>query len=425
MLPLVLAALVHCESLSDETLQLALGYLALVYFVTQPWLGNKVGNAGFDTPFVGIRYSWLVRFQFFLSTESIPEHGYTKYKGRPWKLTGNDVPVLPHRYLDESRKLPPHRASAMKANLDSMQGKYTHLEVLNSTRLFVNVLKWKVNPQLAILVPTVPTELDAAFAHELPPTINEEEWTRVLAIHTLTLSSGASRRESSAGVSCAMATAGSPWPRATSRTSLSPPSPFVWCPKGSRRSSPGSCRARGRSCGGSGTLNVSCSSLKLHYYAGILNAVHDVLISCLPQRIIWNLHLVARKRLARHLDGDLKIAYIQGDKSDSCRPINPKPPPKCFLTQGSTTADSIAPALIFYAMEPLLASICSCLPAIPYFFRHVRLDSFHQLSILVRSLNTSKKSGINNSRNNSRYPSSKGTSTDAITELAKRSGEVV
>ncbi|KAB8220022.1 hypothetical protein BDV33DRAFT_100890 [Aspergillus novoparasiticus] len=66
--------------------------LALVYFVTQPWLGNKVGNAGFDTPFVGIRYSWLVPFQFFLSTDSIPEHGYRKYKGRPWKLTGNDVP---------------------------------------------------------------------------------------------------------------------------------------------------------------------------------------------------------------------------------------------------------------------------------------------------------------------------------------------
>ncbi|KAK6832807.1 hypothetical protein RU639_003857 [Aspergillus parasiticus] len=197
MLPLVLAALVHCESLSDKTLRLALetkviklylpsasdpmswylatvASLALVYFVTQPWLGNKVGNAGFDTPFVGIGYSWLVRFQFVLSTDSILEHDYTKYKGRPWKLTGNDVPVLPH-------------------------GKYTHLEVLKSTLLFVNVLKWKVNPQLAILVPTVRTELDAAFANELPPTINEEEWTRVPAIHTLTVSSGASRRESSAG----------------------------------------------------------------------------------------------------------------------------------------------------------------------------------------------------------------------------------
>ncbi|KAE8311930.1 hypothetical protein BDV41DRAFT_565487 [Aspergillus transmontanensis] len=162
-------------------------------------------------------------------------------------------------------------------------------------------------------------------------------------------------------------------------------------------------------------LSSHCnSSLKLHYYAGILNAVHDVLISCLPQRIIWNLHLVARKRLAVSISffiglvatlmGILKIAYIQGDKSDSY---------------------SIAPELIFYATEPLLASICSCLPAIPYVFRHVRLDSFHQLSILVRSPNNSKNSGIKKSRNNSRYPSSKGTSTDAVTELAKRSGEVV
>ncbi|KAB8211519.1 hypothetical protein BDV34DRAFT_219474 [Aspergillus parasiticus] len=134
----------------------------------------------------------------------------------------------------------------------------------------------------------------------------------------------------------------------------------------------------------------------------------------LQPRIIWNLHLVARKRLAVSISffiglvatlmGILKIAYIQGDKSDSY---------------------SIASALIFYAMEPLLASICSCLPAIPYVFRHVRLDSFHQLSILVRSLNNSKNSGIKKSRNNSRYPSSRGTSTDAVTELAKRSGEVV
>ncbi|KAK6832808.1 hypothetical protein RU639_003858 [Aspergillus parasiticus] len=161
-------------------------------------------------------------------------------------------------------------------------------------------------------------------------------------------------------------------------------------------------------------LGLQLPVLKLHYYAGILNAVHDVLISCLPQRIIWNLHLVARKRLAVSISffigliatlmGILKIAYIEGDKSDSY---------------------SIAPALIFYAMEPLLASICSCLPAIPYVFRHVRLDSFHQLSILVRSLNNSKNSGIKKSRNNSRYPSSRGTSTDAVTELAKRSGEVV
>ncbi|GKZ34378.1 hypothetical protein AbraIFM66950_004609 [Aspergillus brasiliensis] len=159
--------------------------LGLIYCVTRPWLGTKVGNAAFNAPFVGLKYAWLARFQFFLSAKSILHEGYTKYKNKPWKLTGNDVIVLPQKYLEEIRKLPPNRANAMKANLDNMQSKYTHLDVLNSTRLFVDVLKWKVNPQLAILVPTVRKELDAAFAHELPPTINEEEWTSVPAFHTL------------------------------------------------------------------------------------------------------------------------------------------------------------------------------------------------------------------------------------------------
>ncbi|PYH87535.1 hypothetical protein BO71DRAFT_404585 [Aspergillus ellipticus CBS 707.79] len=169
--------------------------------------------------------------------------------------------------------------------------------------------------------------------------------------------------------------------------------------------------------------NYCSSSLKLEYSASILNAVHDVLIFCLPQRIIWGLHLAARKRLAVSISffigfvatlmGLLKIAYIQGAPG----------------TVHKSDLYAMAPALIFNAMEPLLASICSCLPAIPYFFRHVRLESFHQLSTLFRSnrsLNNSKNSGINmSSRSNSRYPSSKGTSTESIAELAKPSDEVV
>ncbi|PYH37644.1 cytochrome P450 [Aspergillus neoniger CBS 115656] len=151
----------------------------------QHWLRTKVGNAAFSAPFVGLKYAWLARFQFFFSAKSILNEGNTKYKNRPWKLTGNDVIVLPQKYLEEIRKLPPNRANAMKANLDNMQSKYTHLDVLNSTRLFVDVLKWKMNPQLAILIPTVRKELDAAFAHELPPNISEEEWTSVPAFHTL------------------------------------------------------------------------------------------------------------------------------------------------------------------------------------------------------------------------------------------------
>ncbi|RAH48767.1 uncharacterized protein BO95DRAFT_511951 [Aspergillus brunneoviolaceus CBS 621.78] len=117
---------------------ISIASLALIYLITRHWLSTtRAGNAAFNASFVGFWYAWLARFQFFVSAEKIVEQGYTQYKDRPWKLTGNDVLVLPHKYLEGIRKLPPNEANAMKANLDNIQSKYTHLEVLNSTRLFV------------------------------------------------------------------------------------------------------------------------------------------------------------------------------------------------------------------------------------------------------------------------------------------------
>ncbi|PWY96731.1 putative cytochrome P450 [Aspergillus sclerotioniger CBS 115572] len=146
---------------------------------------TTTGNAAVTAPFVGSRHAWLARWEFFQSAQLVLQKGYSQYKDQPWKLTGNDVVVLPHKYLDEIRKLPVQRANAMKANLDNMQSKFTHLEILNSTRLFVHVLKRKLNPQLAILIPTVRRELDAAFTKEIPQSISEDEWTSVEAFHTL------------------------------------------------------------------------------------------------------------------------------------------------------------------------------------------------------------------------------------------------
>lgn len=80
--------------------------------------------------------------------------------------------------------MPVWQANAMQANLDNMQSKFTHLEVLNSTRLFVDVLKAKLNPQLGVLVPTIRKELDIALSRELPPTINETDWTPIETFET-------------------------------------------------------------------------------------------------------------------------------------------------------------------------------------------------------------------------------------------------
>lgn len=158
-------------------LTLVLAYLT--YLLLRP----KTGNAAFTAPFVGARQAWLARWSFFQNAAATIQHGHTSYPDQPWKLTGNDVIVLPPRYLEEVRKLPMHVANAMQANLDNMQSKFTHLEILNSTRLFVNVLKNKLNPQLAILIPTVRRELDFAISKELPAAV-ADDWVRVESFET-------------------------------------------------------------------------------------------------------------------------------------------------------------------------------------------------------------------------------------------------
>lgn len=105
--------------------------------------------------------------------------------------------------------------------------------------------------------------------------------------------------------------------------------------------------------------------------------------------------------------GILKITYVQGPpgtphKHDTCKSCTELPSLvqiESLIHLRSYVADFIVPALILNALEPLLASICSCLPSIAYFFRHVRLDGYLQVTSLLRSAmwsNASKNSEIDN-----------------------------
>ena len=107
------------------------------------------------------------------------------------------------------------RANALKANLDNMQSKSTHLEILNSTHLFVHMLERKLNPQPAILIPTVRRELDPTFIKEIPQPINEDEWTNVEAFTLYIRSSVGFLPELSVVGSCATIKIGSTRPMAT------------------------------------------------------------------------------------------------------------------------------------------------------------------------------------------------------------------
>ncbi|KAF9886602.1 hypothetical protein FE257_011242 [Aspergillus nanangensis] len=122
------------------------------------------------------------------------------------------------------------------------------------------------------------------------------------------------------------------------------------------------------------------SSLRLEYSASILNAVHDVLLFLLPQPYIWTLNLPLNKKLrvsciffigfVATFMGILKISYVKGAPG---------------TIHKSDATYSALPALIFNALEPLLAMVCSCLPSTPLLFRRIHLEGFSQITSLIRT----------------------------------------
>ena len=149
-------------------------------------LWNMLGvspNNSFRAPFSGSQFAWIARFPYARAAQDTIQESYDRFRDCAWKLSGNDIIVLPRRYVEEIRALPLFKANAMEANLETLQGKFTNLSVLNSTRLFVDVLKMKLNPQLGVLMPTLRKELDECMAMEIPPSAGKE-WVSVEAFQT-------------------------------------------------------------------------------------------------------------------------------------------------------------------------------------------------------------------------------------------------
>ncbi|KAI9711685.1 MAG: hypothetical protein M1828_001796 [Chrysothrix sp. TS-e1954] len=136
-------------------------------------------NTALKAPFSGSRFASIARLSYALSAQKLIRTAHDKYQSSIWKLTGNDFIILPQRYIEEMRALPLSTANAMEANLETLQGKFTNLDVLGTTRLFVNVLKQK----LGIVIRTLRKELDECMSIEFPSSVSHE-WTSVDALQT-------------------------------------------------------------------------------------------------------------------------------------------------------------------------------------------------------------------------------------------------
>jgi len=146
-------------------------------------LFTRKGNFQIEAPYVGSHYSWFARLGFFVDAPAIVTDGYSRFKNEVFKICGNDVIVLPQKYLNEVRRIPEKNLSAMKANLANMQSGYTLMDVLGQTKLFIQVIQTRLNPKLGPMIPIVRNELDFAFEKEMPPC--EDEWVAIGVWNTL------------------------------------------------------------------------------------------------------------------------------------------------------------------------------------------------------------------------------------------------
>ncbi|PQE15282.1 cytochrome P450 protein [Rutstroemia sp. NJR-2017a BVV2] len=138
---------------------------------------NQKGNPEIEAPYVGSTYSLLARFSFFVNAERIVNDGYDKFKDRVFKLCGNDVIVLPNKYMDEIRNLPSSKLNSILANVTNAQGVFSITDVLATSNLHTRVIQSKLTPKLTSLVPTIRDELAFALEKEFPRC--PDEWKTI------------------------------------------------------------------------------------------------------------------------------------------------------------------------------------------------------------------------------------------------------
>ncbi|KAJ5165495.1 Small-subunit processome Utp12 [Penicillium coprophilum] len=154
-----------------------------------------------------IRYNaylpdFINRLIYYPKAASMISAGYKKYRDSPFRLLTSDgeVIVLPVKYQDELRHLPPSKLSSLHAQYENALGQYTNIII--DTLLPALTVRKKLTPNLAQVIPGVIDELRAAFDAALPEC--EDTWirinpcemfTRLIALSTSRMMAGDSLRE--------------------------------------------------------------------------------------------------------------------------------------------------------------------------------------------------------------------------------------
>ncbi|KAI1997538.1 hypothetical protein LOZ53_000545 [Ophidiomyces ophidiicola] len=142
---------------------------------------NIYGNYNFKAPIVGSKYMILARWQFFRNGPALIREGYEKYKDTFFKVSGNDLLIVPNKYLAELASMPPEKLSLNTAIVDAFQRLHSITAVIADNSLQSRMLMSRLTPKLGLHVPLVQDQFRKYLPHELPAT--EKEWTSVNALH--------------------------------------------------------------------------------------------------------------------------------------------------------------------------------------------------------------------------------------------------
>lgn len=167
-----------------STIGAVLGALIVWWYLMS--LGNKdtpniYGNYNFDAPIIGFKYQPLARWLFFRNGPALIREGYRKYKDTFFKVSGNDLLIVPNKYLAELASMPPEKLSLNTAIVDAFQRLHSITAVITDHSLQSRMLMSRLTPKLGHHVPLVQDQFRKYLPLELPATTTE--WTPVNALH--------------------------------------------------------------------------------------------------------------------------------------------------------------------------------------------------------------------------------------------------
>ena len=153
-------------------------YLMMVGSKDSP---NIYGNYDFDAPIMGYKHIIPARWQFFRNGPALIREGYEKYKDSFFKVSGNDLLIVPNKYLAELASMPPEKLSLNTAIVDAFQRLHSITAVITDNSLQSRMLTSRLTPKLGLHVPLVQEQFRKYLPLELPAT--EKEWTSINALN--------------------------------------------------------------------------------------------------------------------------------------------------------------------------------------------------------------------------------------------------